>query len=92
MPTAAPSTETIRRLTIKHISRYSNMLQGCSPHVNVTECAAYLKLWESIEGKGYAWDKLDLAERGEVLDAIRDEFPPEEFKDDGNDGFDRDDG
>ena len=67
--------ETIERLALKHMGRYSGYLSAAkrgSQNVREDECKAYLAIWKSIKKKG-EWDKLNSIEQGELRDAVYDE-------------------
>jgi hypothetical protein len=67
----------IKRLTERHIQRYSNFLKDAETKtkhdVNVPETTYYLGIWKSIALKDYEPGLLDATERREVCEAYLDE-------------------
>ncbi len=68
----------LKRLTEKHITRYSKYLEYARDYpgqkrVDVPETTRLLTIWQRIQTKNYVWEQLDEHERGEALDAYWDE-------------------
>jgi hypothetical protein len=75
------SPENIKRLVDLHVKRFTNRIEVGKKDIeakrvsaiNVPECEVWLDLWKGIEAKGYEWTKMDVNEKNEVTDAVRDE-------------------